>query len=41
MERANEYPNLLNLIKEEFDLQEQKIQLAYDSHWDIGNGFGE
>lgn len=34
-------PNLLDLVKNRFHLQDQKCELKYDSHWDIGNGFYE
>ena len=38
---ANEYPELLNQIKKRFHLENENVQLKYDEHWDIGNGFGE
>jgi len=30
---------ITQLIIEEFNLQDQKIKLKYDSHWDIGHGW--
>ena len=38
---ADEYPNLLNLVKQRFNLQNEKCELKYGEHWEIGNGFDE
>ena len=38
---AEQYPNLLNQVVKRFHLEGQNVQLKYDEHWDIGNGFGE
>jgi len=33
--------NIKKLIIDEFELHEQKVELVYDSHWDIGKGWSE
>ena len=38
---ADEYPNLLNLIKKRFHLESEECELKYGEHWEIGNGFTE
>ena len=38
---AEKYPQLLEQVKKRFHLENENVQLCYDSHWDIGNGFYE
>ena len=38
---AEKYPQLLEQVKKRFHLENENVQLCYDSHWDIGNGFHE
>ena len=38
---ADEYPNVLSLVKKRFHLENEKCELKYGEHWEIGNGFNE
>ena len=38
---AEKYPQLLEQVKKRFHLENENVQLCYDSHRDIGNGFYE
>ena len=38
---ADEYPNILDLVKKRFHLENENCELKYGEHWEIGNGFDE
>lgn len=38
---VDEYPNILDLVKKRFHLNDEKCELKYGEHWEIGNGFTE
>lgn len=39
----NEYPHVIDMVKEEFDLNQEglKVKTAIGSHWQIGMGYGD
>jgi hypothetical protein len=38
---VDQYPDLLNLVKNRFHLNNEKCELKYGEHWEIGKGFDE
>jgi len=38
---VEEVGNLLDLVKSEFNLETEKVEMIYDKHWDIGHGWSE